>query len=82
MQRIYDSEIHIKIGWFWDGGVDYVVGTDTPDFWVAPVKLTRTDERDMGMAFAIMCIDLVYGYPESSFTKWFCKKFKFTPEAT
>lgn len=21
-QRIYDSEINVEIGWFWDGGID------------------------------------------------------------
>src|SRR5215471_14266307 len=26
LQRIYDSEINIEIGWFWDGGIDVRLG--------------------------------------------------------
>ena len=26
LQRIYDSEINLEIGWFWDGGIDVRLG--------------------------------------------------------
>jgi hypothetical protein len=34
LQKIYDSEINIEIGWFWDGGID--------------VRARRQDERLSG----------------------------------
>jgi hypothetical protein len=27
LQRIYDSEIHLEIGWLWDGGIDITIGS-------------------------------------------------------
>jgi hypothetical protein len=27
LQRIYDSEIHLEIGWLWDGGIDIKLGS-------------------------------------------------------
>src|ERR1043165_9118171 len=29
LQRIYDSEINVKIGWFWDGGFEVRLGEDS-----------------------------------------------------
>lgn len=26
LQAIYDNEINLTIGWFWDGGIDVVIG--------------------------------------------------------
>ena len=28
LQKIYDSEINIRISWFWDGGIDVWIGDD------------------------------------------------------
>jgi hypothetical protein len=28
LQEIYDSEIHVDIGWLWDGGIDVSIGND------------------------------------------------------
>jgi hypothetical protein len=28
LQRVYDSEINMRIGWFWDGGVEVRLGDD------------------------------------------------------
>jgi hypothetical protein len=28
LQRIYDSEINIRISWLWDGGIDVRLGDD------------------------------------------------------
>ena len=33
LQQIYDSEIHLRIGWLWDGGVDFIEGAKTFDIW-------------------------------------------------
>ena len=29
LQKIYDSEINIRIGWLWDGGIDVYLGDGT-----------------------------------------------------
>ena len=28
LQKIYDSEINVRIGWFWDGGIEIRLGDD------------------------------------------------------
>ena len=28
LQKIYDSEINLRIGWFWDGGIEIRLGDD------------------------------------------------------
>ena len=28
LQRIYDSEINVRIGWLWDGGIDIRLGDE------------------------------------------------------
>ncbi len=28
LQQIYDSEINVRIGWFWDGGIEIGLGDD------------------------------------------------------
>jgi hypothetical protein len=28
LQKMYDSEIHVDIGWLWDGGIDLSIGND------------------------------------------------------
>ena len=28
LQKMYDSEIHVDIGWLWDGGIHVSVGND------------------------------------------------------
>ena len=28
LQKIYDSEINLRIGWFWDGGMEIRLGDD------------------------------------------------------
>ena len=32
LQRIYDSEINVRIGWLWDGGVDVRLGDEVNGF--------------------------------------------------
>ena len=28
LQKMYDSEIHVAIGWLWDGSIDVSIGND------------------------------------------------------
>jgi hypothetical protein len=28
LQKMYDSEVHVDIGWLWDGGIDVSIGND------------------------------------------------------
>jgi hypothetical protein len=28
LQKMYDSEIHVAIGWLWDGAIDVSIGND------------------------------------------------------
>ncbi len=32
LQRIYDSEINVRIGWFWDGGIEVRLGDELNGF--------------------------------------------------
>ena len=33
LQKIYDSGITVRLGWMWDGGLDYSIGSDSNDLW-------------------------------------------------
>lgn len=73
LQRIYDSEIHLRIGWLWDGGIDYSIGTTSNDLWGKHNKseIIYTGEDRIEKAMDIICEDIVKKYPKSTFTKWF-----------
>ena len=43
LQRIYDSEINIRIGWFWDGGIDVWLGDGTNGY-LAEETVPSVDE--------------------------------------
>jgi hypothetical protein len=43
LQKIYDSEINIEIGWLWDGGIEVRLG-DKMSGYVAEENLTSTVE--------------------------------------
>jgi hypothetical protein len=43
LQKIYDSEINIEIGWLWDGGIEVRLGDKMGGF-VAEENLTSTNE--------------------------------------
>jgi len=32
LQKIYDSEINVRISWFWDGGIDVRLGDEMNGF--------------------------------------------------
>ena len=73
LQKIYDSEINIRIGWMWDGGLDYSIGTSYNMWEGNPSKVIGTGNRNMEEAIVIMAQDVVKQYPKSEFAKWFLK---------
>lgn len=68
LQHIYDSEIHLKLGWLWDAGVDY----SFEPFWndEHTKKEQHTGEGDLIKAFNWIVKDILEQYPNSSFSKW------------
>lgn len=72
LQKIYDSEIHLRIGWLWDGGFSYSIGTTSNDLWRAnEAKVWHTLETDIEKAMDMICEHIVEEYPKSAFTKWY-----------
>lgn len=72
LQRIYDSEIHLRLGWFWDGGVDYGLGSISFDVWddVNRQNIEQTGRDRLTDAMEDIVTDLIKRYPNSTFTKW------------
>ena len=52
LQEIYDSEINIEIGWFWDGGIEVRLG-DKMSGYLAEENLTSTAEIILWLQEAI-----------------------------
>jgi hypothetical protein len=61
LQRIYDSEINIQIGWFWDGGVEVRLG-DEMNGYVAVETLGSVSETLSWLQEAI-----AHFYPDSTY---------------
>ena len=76
LQRIYDSEIHLRLGWLWDGGLDYTIGTDSPDLWgtMNKRKIVHTGAEDIADGISVMADDIALLYPFSPFAKWWREK--------
>jgi len=68
LQRIYDSEIHMTLGWCWDGGFMYIVGQPYP--FEAGESKPRDSSDNIEDAFSRIVVDIMAEYPDSSFTKW------------
>ena len=75
LQKIYDSEIHLRIGWLWDGGFDYSIGTTSNNIWGMKnnKEIYPTFKANIVKAIKEMVDHIVKEYPNSSFTKWFNK---------
>ena len=43
LQKIYDSEINVRIGWFWDGGINVRLGDEISGF-LAEETVRSVDE--------------------------------------
>lgn len=61
LQRIYDSEINVLIGWFWDAGIDIRLGDEMNGF-VAEETVRSIDEIVPWLQEAI-----AHFYPDSSY---------------
>lgn len=76
MQRIYDSEIHLQVGWLWDGGIEYRYKITNPYIW----ENINSDDivggnDDVVDTFRSIAEDLCREYPNSAFARWFTKKW-------
>jgi hypothetical protein len=72
LQKIYDSEIHLSIGWMWDGGIDYTIGKDLNYLSDSQVKSTGSGSIDD--AVNTIADDVAKEYPDSVFAKWWSSK--------
>jgi hypothetical protein len=73
LQKIYDSEIHLRFGWLWDGGFDYSIGSSSNDIWDPKHnkhEVNHTGETDLSKAVVIMADHVAREYPKSEFAKW------------
>lgn len=71
LQKIYDSEIHLSIGWMWDGGVDYSIGKDLS--YLHDGKVESTGITNMSEAVQHIADEAAKEYPESTFAKWWAE---------
>jgi DNA-directed RNA polymerase subunit RPC12/RpoP len=61
LQRIYDSEINVRIGWFWDAGIDVRLGDEMNGF-EAEETVRSVDEIVPSLQEAI-----AHFYPDSTY---------------
>jgi len=73
LQRLYDSEINVRIGWLWDGGVEYSIGSTSNDIWDSDfnkAEIVRTGEINLADGVNKMAAAAAAKYPKSSFAEW------------
>jgi hypothetical protein len=61
LQRIYDSEINIRIGWLWDGGIDVRLGDDMNGY------LAEENVRSMAEILPWLQEAIAHFYPDSTY---------------
>ena len=66
LQKIYDSEINLSIGWMWDGGIEYAIA----DLTYLDGEVKNTGTNNIQEAVIIIADDVKDKYPNSSFAKW------------
>ena len=72
LQQIYDSEIHLRLGWLWDGGLDYSIGSSSNDIWGSNKNpIVSTLNTNLEDAIVEMAQEIAKTYPDSAFAKWF-----------
>jgi hypothetical protein len=77
LQRIYDSEINVRIQSFWDGGFETAVGDemngweDAPSIVQAACKALDYNERKIEVVVAALAFEVVQHYPDSTFAQWY-----------
>jgi hypothetical protein len=71
LQHIYDSEIHLRMGWLWDGGFEFSYGVSAMSLWAGNTSpILRTEERDIEKAIYEMADIVAQNYEGSTFAKW------------
>lgn len=72
LQRIYDSEIHLRLGWLWDGGLEYSIGCSSFDLFdeYNKAEVVYHGATDLRKGINEMAQDVADQYPESDFAKW------------
>jgi hypothetical protein len=63
LQKIYDSEINVEIGWLWDGGIDVRLG-DKMNGFLAEENVAAVDDILPWLQEAI-----AHFYPDSTYAK-------------
>lgn len=74
LEKIYNSEIHLRIGWMWDGGIDYSIGSESNDMWDSEFNKSEifyTGEPDLTKAILTIADHVAREYPDSIFRKWY-----------
>ena len=63
LQRIYDSEINIRISWLWDGGIDVWIGDDLSGY--------RAQDTVASVADIVEWLQdaIAHFYPKSTYAK-------------
>jgi len=73
LQRLYDSEIHLRIGWMWDGGLEYSVGSTSNDIWDSnfnKAEIVYTGKANLADGIEEMANAIAAEYPKSAFAEW------------
>jgi hypothetical protein len=63
LQKIYDSEINIRIGWLWDGGIDVSLGDDTNGYHA------QENVRSADGILPWLQTAIAHFYPESTYAR-------------
>lgn len=71
LQRLYDSEINLTMGWLWDMGITYSLETNTAPLSSEYDNIEYTGQRLITDAFETIVRQVLSDYPQSEFTRWF-----------
>ena len=63
LQRIYDSEINVRIGWLWDGGIDVRLGDEMNGY------LAEENVASTGDIVPWLQESIAHFYPHSTYAK-------------
>src|SRR5215467_9546083 len=63
LQKIYDSEINIRIGWLWDGGIDVYLGDDMNGY------VAHENVPSAGDILPWLQSAIAHFYPKSSYAR-------------
>lgn len=63
LQKIYDSEINAKIGWFWDGGIEIGLGDEMNGY------MAEETVKSIGEIIPWLQEAIAHFYPGSSYAR-------------